>query len=110
MTASTSRSTGSSRVLHAHDPIENECVTLTEKVDLTKKQFEVLKIVCDTYQKSIPEYMQGAIVEAMKSDIEEGNFCESLLDKLGGDDQKEEKGMSSNSPAFIEDDINSLQF
>jgi hypothetical protein len=33
-----------------------------------------MKIVCDTYQKSIPEYLE-AIVEAMKSDIEEGNFC-----------------------------------
>ena len=111
MNASTSYSTGSSKVHHSSsDQIENDYVTLTEKMDLTKKQYEVLKIVCDTYQKSIPEYMQESIVEAMKFDIEEGNFCEALLDKLDGDDQKEEKGMNSSPPAFTGDDINSLQF
>lgn len=46
----------------------------------------------------------------MRSDIEEGNFCDALLDKLGVDDQKEEKRMDSSPPAFIGDDINSLQF
>jgi len=50
-----------------------------------------LKIVCDTYQKSIPEYIQEALVEVMRSDIEEGNFCDALLDKLGMDDRKKKK-------------------
>ena len=66
-------------------------ITLSEKIRITRKQYEVLKIVCDIYQKSIPEYIQEAIVEAMKSDIEEGNFCDALLDKLNGEDQNEEK-------------------
>jgi hypothetical protein len=69
-----------------------------------------LKIVCDTYQKSIPEYIQEALVEVMRSDIEEGDFCDALLDKLGDDDQKEERLINSSPPAFIGDDINSLQF
>ena len=112
MISSSSPSTQLPRVTRHHNGSENDVVdiTLSEKIRITRKQYEVLKIVCDTYQKSIPEYIQEALVEVMRSDIEEGNFCDALLDKLGGDDQKEDKGMDSNSPAFIEDDINRLQF
>lgn len=111
MNASTSCSTGSSKLPHSsHDRIENDYVTLTEKVNLTKKQYEVLKIVCDTYQKSIPEYMQEALIEVMRTDIEEGNFCDALLEKLGGEDQEEETRANTCSPAFINNDISSLQF
>ena len=88
----------------------DDYVTLNEKVDLTKNQYEVLKIVCDTYQKSIPEYMQEALIEVMRTDIEEGNFCEALLDKLGREDVEEEKRTNPSSPAFINDDISNLQF
>lgn len=38
--------------------------------------------LCDTYQKPIPEYMQEALIEVIRSDIEEGNFCDALLGKL----------------------------
>ncbi len=61
-------------------------------------------------QQAVSEYMKEAIVEAIKSDIEEGNFCDALLDKLGGDDQKEEKPMNSSSTSYIGDDVNGLQF
>ncbi|MFY9967008.1 MAG: hypothetical protein WBL44_05400 [Nitrososphaeraceae archaeon] len=88
MNASTSYSTGLSKVHRSsRDQNGDDYITLNEKVDLTKNQYEVLKIVCDTYQKSIPEYMQEALIEVMRTDIEEGNFCDALLDKLGGDDQ-----------------------
>lgn len=111
MDVPTSSSADTSKAIHRfRDQKGDDYVTLTEKVDLTEKQYEVLNIVCTTYGKSLSEYMQEAIVEAMKSDIEEGNFCDALLDKLDGDDQKVDKRMSSNSPAFIEDDINQLQF
>jgi hypothetical protein len=60
--------------------------------------------------KSIPEYMQEAIVEAMKVDIEEGNFCDALLDKLDEDDHNEEERKNIGSSPFIKDDIDSLQF
>ena len=79
-------------------------------MDLTKKQYEVLKIVCDTYQKSIPEYMQEALVEVMRTDIEEGNFCEELLHKLGGENQEEEKRVDTSPAAFYNDDSSNLQF
>lgn len=54
--------------------------------------------------------MQEALVEVMRTDIEEGNFCDALLDKLGGEDQEEEKGMKSSPPTFMKDNIDSLQF
>ena len=47
-------------------------VTITEKVNLTKNQYEVLNIICNTYEESISQYLQEALVEAMRFDIEEG--------------------------------------
>ena len=112
MISSSSPSTQLPRVTHHHNGSEDDVVdiTLSEKIRVTRKQYEVLKIVCDTYQKSISEYMQEALVEVMRTDIEEGNFCEALLDKLGGEDQVEEKGMNSSYPTFMKDNIDSLQF
>jgi hypothetical protein len=112
MISSSSPSTQLPSVIRHHNGSEDDMVdiTLSEKIRITRKQYEVLKIVCDTYQKSIPEYIQEALVEVMRSDIEEGNFCDALLDKLGGEDQEEEKRANTRSPAFIGDDSNSLQF
>lgn len=91
-------------------PESNEFVTLTEEVKLTTKQYEVLNVVCNTYEKSVSEYMQEALVDAMKSDIEEGNFCDALLDKLDGDDNEKDNRMNSSPSASFRDDIDSLQF
>jgi hypothetical protein len=55
-------------------------VTINEKVNLTKDQHEVLNIISKTYQNSFSEYKQEALIEAMKFDIEEGNFCDTLLE------------------------------
>ncbi|HZD35674.1 MAG TPA: hypothetical protein VE130_10750 [Nitrososphaeraceae archaeon] len=65
-----------------------------------------MKIVCDTYQKSLYEYMQ----EAMKSDIEEGNFCDALLDKIDGDDGNKEERMNSEPLTCVRNETDSLQF
>jgi hypothetical protein len=99
-------------VTRHHNGSENEVVDipLSEKIRITRKQYEVLKIVCDTYQKSIPEYIQEALVEAMRSDIEEGNFCEALLDKLGGENQEEEKRVDTSPAEFFNNDSSNLQF
>lgn len=112
MISSSSPSTQLPRVTRCHNGSENEVVDipLSEKIRITRKQYEVLKIVCDTYQKSIPVYIQEALVEVMRSDIEEGNFCDALLDKLGEEDRQEEKGMNSSRPTFMKDNIDSLQF
>ncbi len=55
----------------------DDIITINEKVTLTKEQYQVLKIICDTYETSFSEYMQQALVEAMRFDIEEGNFSDT---------------------------------
>jgi hypothetical protein len=77
-----------------------ELVTITEKVSLTKNQYEVLKIICNTYEESVSQYMQEALVEAMRFDIEEGNFSDVLLEKIT--DKKEENiNKEKNSSPFL---------
>jgi len=82
-------------------------VTITERVNLTKNQYEVLNIICNTYEESVSQYLQEALVEAMGFDIEEGNFCDVLLDKII--DKKEESKIkgekNSNSSSSITDSI-----
>ena len=39
--------------------------------------------------------MQQALVEAMRFDIEEGNLCDALLEKIGGEDIKKDDSSSS---------------
>jgi hypothetical protein len=46
---------------------------------------------------TISEYMQEALVEAMRFDIEEGNFSDVLLEKLGEDDGKKETDSAQSS-------------
>src|SRR5213596_234086 len=66
----------------------DDVISIKEKVNLTKQQHQVLKIICDTYETSFSEYMQQALVEALRFDKEEGNFSDILLEKIGGEDRK----------------------
>lgn len=100
--ATTSRA--SSKLTHTHDKNKDtadDVITINEKIILTKQQHQVLKIICDTYQTSFTEYMQQALVEAMSCDIEEGNFCDALLEKIGEDDGK--KDNSSSCISLVDD-------
>jgi hypothetical protein len=83
----------------------SELVTINEKVNLTKEQNEILKMVCNSYEMTISEYMQQALVEAMRFDIEEGNFSDVLLEKLGGDKKKENANGAQRSSVQNELDI-----
>jgi hypothetical protein len=56
---------------------------------------------CDT---SFSEYMQQALVEAMRFDIEEGNFSDVLLEKIGVEDSKKNSN-SPSSPASLTTDV-----
>ena len=69
---------------------DSEPVTINEKVILTKEQNEVLQMICNSYEMTISEYMQQALVEAMRFEIEEGNFSDALLEKLGVETRKKE--------------------
>ena len=81
--------------------IHEELVSITEKIDLTKKQHEVLKIICNTYEISLSEYIQQAVVEAMRFDIEEGNFSDALLEKIGGEENKKDDSSPLSSPSSL---------
>jgi hypothetical protein len=98
MNSSPSASTPSkSNETYSKDP--DNLITINEKVNLTKDQHEVLNIICDTYQISTSEYMQEALVEAMKFDLEEGNFCDILLGKIREEDDDNKKDNNFSSPA-----------
>jgi hypothetical protein len=83
----------------------DDVTAINEKVNLTKQQHQVLKMICDTYQMSFSEYMQQALVEAMRFDIEEGNLCDALLEKIGGDDGKKDNKSSSPSSTSLRPDL-----
>jgi len=70
-------------------------------------QHEVLNIICDTYQISISEYLQEALVEAMKFDIEEGNFCDTLLEKIDNYDKSKNNSSRSSPSSLAPDQMNS---
>jgi hypothetical protein len=84
----------------------SELVTINEKVNLTKEQNEVLQMICNSYEMTISEYMQQALVEAMRFDIEEGNFSDVLLEKLGEDNGK--KKTDSTQSNSLQDELEKL--
>jgi hypothetical protein len=84
----------------------SEPVTINEKVSLTKQQNEVLRMICNSYEMTFSEYMQQALVEAMRFDIEEGNFTDVLLEKLGIETRKKEP--DSNQPNTLKDMLDKL--
>jgi len=76
-----------------------DVITINEKVNLTKQQHQVLKIICDTYEISFSEYMQQALVEALRFDIKEGIFPDTLLEKIGVENSKDDNSSSHSSVA-----------
>jgi hypothetical protein len=97
---SSSSSSPSSKVNKTYSKDPDNLIRINEKVNLTKDQHEVLNIICNTYQTSFSEYMQEALVEAMKFDIEEGNLCDTLLEKID-DDKKDNNSSSSPAPDLM---------
>lgn len=85
------------KVVQTNNSDPSELVTINEKVNLTKEQNEVLRMICNSYQMTISEYMQQALVESMRFDIEEGNFSDVLLEKLGEDNRRKETDSAQSS-------------
>lgn len=97
-----STATSSSKLTNTQNKSKDsidDIITINEKLSLTKPQHQVLKIICDTYETSVSEYMQQALVEAMRFDIEEGNFSDALLEKIDNDGNNKSKSNSISSPA-----------
>jgi hypothetical protein len=70
-------------------------------------------MICKSYEKSISEYIQEALVRMMQSDIEDGNLCDVLLDKLDERDNDDKEINHNNSspstPNTINDDLEMLK-
>jgi hypothetical protein len=93
-----------SEISTTHNNKQDELITISEKIKIKKDQYKFLKIICDTYQISFSEYMEEAIIEAMKFDIEEGNFCDTLLEKIDNNDKsKNNSPPSSTAPPVAPD-------
>ena len=91
----------------------DDTIAINEKISLTRNQYEVLNMICNSYEKSISEYMQEALVRSMQSDIEDGNLCDVLLDKLdevdNDDKEMQQNNDSASSPNTINDDLEMLK-
>jgi hypothetical protein len=68
-----------------NDNTQDSYIKFDQEIVLTKNQFELLNIVSKAHDKSISEYIQKAVIETMKNEIEFGDFCDILLDKLDGE-------------------------
>ena len=101
MDSSSSSSPTKSKVIQTNNT--NNVFTINEKVNLTKNQHEVLQMICNSYQMTVSEYMQEALVEAMRFDIEEGNFSDVLLEKL--DEGNKRKNDNSTKPSSMKDEL-----
>jgi hypothetical protein len=75
-------STDSSANIHTYANMKDPHVTINQQIVLTRDQYELLKIISNAYNKSVSEYVQKVLIETMKSEIEFGDFCDLLLDKL----------------------------
>jgi hypothetical protein len=113
--SSSSAASASPKVIQTNNKDPVELVTINEKVSLTKKQHEVLQMICSSYEMTTSEYMQQALVEAMRFDIEEGNFSDVLLEKITDKKEeninKEKKGNSFLTGSSVDNDLGAdLQF
>ena len=104
--SSFSAASASPKVIQSNNKDLGEPVTINEKVNLTKKQYEVLQMICNSYEMTTSEYMQQALVEAMRFDIEEGNFSDVLLEKLGLDTGKKKTDFTQ--PNTLKDELDKL--
>jgi hypothetical protein len=79
--------------------------TINESIRITKKQNEVLALVCDLYEMEVGEYIKDALIESLKEEITDGEFCELLASKL---DENENHGRSKTRDKGISGAINGI--
>ena len=60
----------------APKPIQQQSfTTINESIKLTKKQNEILTMVCDLYEVEVAEFIKDALIESPKEEITDGDFC-----------------------------------
>lgn len=94
----------SSKLTHTDKDAVDDIITINEKINLTKEQHEVLNMICNSYETSISEYMKEALIQSMKNDVEDGDFCDVLL-KLDGNHRKNK----NTSPSPSNNDLDMLK-
>ena len=79
--------------------------TINEPITLTKKQNEILAMVCDLYEMKVGEYIKEALIESLKEELTDGDFCGLLASKL--DDNKKENKSKAGVNA-VSDQVNGI--
>src|SRR5947208_4990426 len=69
---------------------QQSLTTINEPIKLTKKQNEILTMVCDLYEMKVGEYIKEVLIESLKEEITDGDFCGLLASKLE-DNKKSDK-------------------
>jgi myosin-crossreactive antigen len=79
--------------------------TINESIKLTKKQNEILTMVCDLYEMKVGEYIKDALIESLKEELTDGDFCGLLASKLD-DNKKADK--SKAGVKAVSDQVNGI--
>jgi myosin-crossreactive antigen len=79
---------------------QQSLTTLNEPIMLTKKQNEILTMACELYEMKVGEYIKEALIESLKEEVTEGDFCSLLASKLDDNmkvdkDRPEDKAVSN---------------
>jgi myosin-crossreactive antigen len=77
--------------------------TINESIKLTKKQNEILTMVCDLYEMKVGEYIKDALIESLKEELTDGDFCKLLASKLD-DGKKADKSKAGDRA--VSDQVN----
>jgi len=90
----------------ASRPIQQQSfTTINEPIKLTKKQNEILTMVCDLYEMAVGEYIKDALIEALKEELTDGDFCVLLASKLD-DGKKADKSKAGDKA--VSDQVNEI--
>lgn len=76
--------------MQVKDAVRESNIVINEQIVLTKDQYELLKVISASSNMSISRYIHKAVIETMKTEIEFGDFCDRLLDKLDNDQNASE--------------------
>ena len=90
----------------ASKPIQQQSfTTINEPIKLTKKQNEILTMVCDLYEMEVGEYIKDALIESLKEEITDGDFCGLLASKL---DDGKKANKSKGGDKAVSDQVNGI--
>ena len=84
---------------------QQSLTTINEPIMLTKKQNEILTMVCELYEMKVGEYIKDALIESLKEELTDGDFCGLLASNLD-DNKKADK--SKAGVKDVSDQVNGI--